>query len=846
VPTPDLGRKQGLLLRVERFSREHWRMVFLLAALAIVVGFGLSSVLKLESDVLALIPRGNPKIDTFKAALEDFGSFDLLLVLLEAEGEAGPEELEDFADRYAGRLEGLSREISWVEYKIAPDDALFDLLSRNALLFVPPEQMATLAERLSDAGIRRKIRENAEAMASPASPLSGEAIAADPLELRTLFLQRLAERRKALKVDLSDGYYMARDGRSLILLAKPVRPSQNLDFNRRLMAAVQWEAEAARGETEGGQNIRVRFGGNYALVLQETELVRRSLIFNAVVSLLAVLGLYYVCYRRVAALLYSSLPLIAGQALTFAVAYFALDRMSAISVAFTALLMGLGTDFTIVMYARYIEERHAGASLAVATERMVGETGIGVFTGVITSAGTFYAMCLSSFRGLWDFGFLMGTGILLCGLAIVTMLPAMITWNEGVRRRKVDSLQKLHLQSFGLERLIPWAVRHRTAVLMLVTVLTLAGIWFGRRLDFDDSVQALRSNDTEAAQVQAKVADTFGAALSPMMAIASGRSVEEALERSAVIAERLRPKVEDGTLASFDSVLTYLPTMSRQRQVIETVRARADGAFDPARVRATLTDALESEGFQSHAFEPAMARLTAMLTPERPVTLEEVEGQGLRQLLSRYVHREENGTVRVVTYLFPADIQWRRRPPPGLIESIERGEPGIVATGSNVAAQELRTIFVRDALRAVVAGLVLVFGLLLADFRSLRLAAIVMAQVLSAVAMMFGLMWAAGMQINSANAFVATMILGVGIDYGIHIAHRLEHMGGRIEPGLLETGKAVVLAAFTNIAGFGTLVLGHYPAMRSFGLVALFGSATSLFTALVLVPALLGKREPRS
>jgi predicted RND superfamily exporter protein len=235
-----------------------------------------------------------------------------------------------------------------------------------------------------------------------------------------------------------------------------------------------------------------------------------------------------------------------------------------------------------------------------------------------------------------------------------------------------------------------------------------------------------------------------------------------------------------------------------------------------------------------------------MLTPERPVTLEEVEGQGLRQLLSRYVHREENGTVRVVTYLFPADIQWRRRPPPGLIQSIERGEPGIVATGSNVAAQELRTIFVRDALRAVVAGLVLVFGLLLADFRSLRLAAIVMAQVLSAVAMMFGLMWAAGMQINSANAFVATMILGVGIDYGIHIAHRLEHMGGRIEPGLLETGKAVVLAAFTNIAGFGTLVLGHYPAMRSFGLVALFGSATSLFTALVLVPALLGKREPRS
>jgi len=57
--------------------------------------------------------------------------------------------------------------------------------------------------------------------------------------------------------------------------------------------------------------------------------------------------------------------------------------------------MGLGTDFTIVMYARYVEERQRGANLAEATELMVGETGLGVFTGAITSAATFYA-CASA------------------------------------------------------------------------------------------------------------------------------------------------------------------------------------------------------------------------------------------------------------------------------------------------------------------------------------------------------------------------------------------------------------------------------------------------------------------
>ena len=94
--------------------------MILLAALAVVGGFGLGTVLHLESDVLALVPRGNPKIDTFKAAVDDFGSFDLLLVLLEARGDAGPEELEEFADRYAARLEAMTGAVEWVEYRIAP------------------------------------------------------------------------------------------------------------------------------------------------------------------------------------------------------------------------------------------------------------------------------------------------------------------------------------------------------------------------------------------------------------------------------------------------------------------------------------------------------------------------------------------------------------------------------------------------------------------------------------------------------------------------------------------------------------------------------------------------------
>jgi predicted RND superfamily exporter protein len=89
------------------------------------------------------------------------------------------------------------------------------------------------------------------------------------------------------------------------------------------------------------------------------------------------------------------------------------------------------------------------------------------------------------------------------------------------------------------------------------------------------------------------------------------------------------------------------------------------------------------------------------------------------------------------------------------------------------------------------------------------------------------------------------MILGGGIDYSIHLVHRMSLTGGKVEAGLLETGKAVVIAALTNIAAFGTLTLGNYPALRSFGQVALIGSLTCLITALTLVPAIMVRRDAR-
>jgi len=846
---PDLGGRHRLLLRIERFSRERYKVVFLVALLSVIVASWLGTRIKIESDLLKLIPEGNVQVDTLKEALKDFGSIDYLLVLMEATGEAGPDELETYADSFAERLESNDELIEFVDHRFTLDEGFLDLFYDNAILFLEPRRLDELGERLTDEAIVERVQENRLALTTPMAQISQDIVRNDPLGLLDLFLKPLVSNRSALQVDLADGYYLSEDHRNLIMLVKPTHPSQDLDFDARLMqfvAVVEADVRAEFDvELEAGSTVGIRYGGHYAVAIDESRHIRKDVRQNLFISLFAVAALYWLCYRRFAALLYSSIPLLVGQALTFGVAFFALGQLNAASSAFTALLMGLGTDFVIVMYARYVEERQKGRTLVEATQLMIGETGLGVFTGAITSAGTFFAMCISQFIGLRDLGFLIGSGILLCGIAIVFMLPAMITWNEGVRRRKVDAVRKLHLQSFGLEHLITFSARYRILTVTLVFGLTLVAGVAALQLDFDDSVQALRSQQSEGFRVQQEITEKFGRSLSYMMAIVEAPTETEAVALALKVQDRLQPFIDDGTVSSHDTILAYLPPEDRQREVLQRLAQDTGGTFDAARVRSTFHDALVANDFRVEAYNDFVGRLEGFLGPERPLKMDDLKQRGLDRLLSRYV-MSEPGRVRIVTYLFLTDKRWKREPPPGLVETITGGDPRIVVTGTNVVNREFRHIFMREAPRAVLLGLVVVFVLLWIDFRSLRLTGIAMAQLVCGVVLMLGAMKVADIRLNYVNAFVATMILGVGIDYSIHLVHRFTLSGGRVEAGLLETGKAVVMAALTNIAGFGTLTLASYPAMRSFGIVALFGSIACLFTALTLVPAMMAREETGS
>ncbi|MGH9464079.1 MAG: MMPL family transporter, partial [Thermoanaerobaculia bacterium] len=507
-----------------------------------------------------------------------------------------------------------------------------------------------------------------------------------------------------------------------------------------------------------------------------------------------------------------------------------------------------GIDFVVVSYGRFVEERQAGAEFEQALATMCGSSGRAVVAGAVTTAGTFYAFALTEFRGLSQMGVLTGTGILLCMVAVLVLLPAQLSWSHDRHQRR-DIERRLHVRGLGAGKIVRWSLSHPVTALVAGAAVTLATAVAAFDLRFEDSVRAMRPAGTPGTQVWEEVAARFGSGFEQMSLVITAPTVEEVIELAHRAAEGAQRLVAEEVIVDFDGIHRVIPPPERQREALEWLAAGRRGLLDPDRIEATFGEALRQAGLRREAFGEGFALFRGAVTREQPIGVEDFERSSqARRLLARYLIETDEGW-RGVVYLHPPGRQWTRRPPPqALALAAELGER-VELTGANVVSEYLRRQVLVDALIAALLGLALVAAILWFEFRTLRHTLASLAPLGVGMVWMLGGMAALGQPMNFMNIFVTTMIIGIGVDYGIHMIHRFRESRGLAAEeraaGLVETGKAVALAALTTIVGFGSLVTSHYPGLRSMGWVAALGVGSTSLVALSLLPAYLALRLRR-
>ncbi len=160
--------------------------------------------------------------------------------------------------------------------------------------------------------------------------------------------------------------------------------------------------------------------------------------------------------------------------------------------------------------------------------------------------------------------------------------------------------------------------------------------------------------------------------------------------------------------------------------------------------------------------------------------------------------------------------------------------------------QEQQEVVGGDVKLTSLLALLFVVAYLFAHFRRLASVGLLVLPLGVGLLFTFGLAAVLFGVLNILTAFAGSILLGLGIDHGIHLLHRYEHERAiglseeaAIRVAFTETGQAVVLAALTTSIGFFGLSVSDFRAFREFGVLAGSGVLLVVLVYALLLPPLL-------
>jgi hypothetical protein len=647
--------------------------------------------------------------------------------------------------------------------------------------------------------------------------------------------------------ELNAEYLLTKDGTlGFVLLRLALdkegfaRNSAATDALRELIA----QANARHPETKIGLT------GLPVMENDEMRSSQTSMYWASFVSLIGVALLFVAGFGGVRHALLANVVLLIGIAWSFGYLTLVVGHLNILSMSFTVTLIGIGIDYGVYYVARYLQVRAHTSSCKEALLETTAAVGPAILTGAITTAVSFFAASFTDFVGIAELGTIAGGGILLCALAELLVLPAVI----GMRIPQPLAIHEWVGPLFKRPKLLLFST-------MIFTCVVAAGV---KRLWYDHNLLNLQAEGLESVELERKllaesnqsvwyalsIADNRDELLARKEALLQLGSVERVEEIASLlpadhavkspiiarIAERLatlpeRPpaipvnKPDDlgRVLARTQQLVSLAPDGGRCARELEQIR-------DLLR-RSSPTDCftLVSQ-FQQQMAGDLLSRLYALRSMANP------EPPKLTDLPESLVHRFVGNHGRHLLKIYGRGNIWDMDALETFVKEVRSVDAR--ATGNPLQAYEASLQMKSSYEQAAVYALLVITVVLLFDLRSVRYTLLAALPLGLGILQTFGLMGILDIPLNPANMIALPLMLGIGVDYGVHLIHEYREQRGpyRMSPA---TAIAVMVDGLTTVVGFGSLMIASHRGLQSLGRVLTLGVCCCMFTSMIMLPALL-------
>ncbi|MFC1875668.1 RND family transporter [Thermodesulfobacteriota bacterium] len=835
---------------IHRFHKAIIIMALILTAISIMAALRL----KLNLSLFSLLPSDRPEVQRFFEITEEVGFQSLLISVITVDETLDVSTITELMNTLAGQY-AENPMISKVDYQRDPDQLLnmFDTLLAYIPLLLTAENMEKLSENLTSENIEQKVRENRQLLMTPLGQAGKRMLTLDPLGLGDLFFSTLQIPFHQQGGLHETGLYRTKNNRTYFMFLTPIEPPQDIAFSKKLMREVvamekQVLEDVSKHLDFSETAIRVRHTGGYPIAVKDEAITRLDIKVTLITSFVCVMLLFFISFRTPGVLLLVSVPLVMSLFWTIGFAGILFQHLNILTCLFACVLIGLGIDFAIHVVNRFFDPEMAGLDELSRLEATFKEAGMGIFIGGLTTAMAFYAVGLSDFKGFRELGILTGTGILFCLLAMLVFLPACLVWTSSTRRFH----KKTALAGFFLTPLLTSIKRHPERTLILTTLCTGVLVIAGFQVRFDDNLKNFRPSDSSVLQLQDQVTTWLGGSTGTVLLTITGSSEEDVMNREASMVQSLQPMLEQGYISKITSTSRFLLSPVMQRRNIAWMQSHPK-AFDLDRIRKNFESSLKKYGFRtSGLYDRYVEQLGEGFSSRSVLLPSHLRTSSLSPILNRLIFQKNNQFTAII-YIHPSVDLWSYedtiRFKDRIIQNLSQAdvEPASFhLTGANILTGELKRLILQNLKTSLVLASLCIVVILWVYYRNISHLFFSVLPLFIGMSMLIGFMTLFQVDFNFLNIMVLPMIIGIGIDDGVHFTNTFRHPDFHSPlRGWFQTGRAVVLTSLTTIAGFGSIILSHYPGLKSMGIVAVIGIAGCLLGSIILMPAIFEIRNRR-
>ncbi len=686
-------------------------------------------------------------------------------------------------------------------------------------------------------------------------------------------------------------YFLSYDHKTLLMVAVPNFSMMDLDL---VVSGTEIVQNILDKQLSNHPGIYAGLTGMIPVGHDEMVYSQKSLGYTTLIAIIAILIMLIISFRMWSAPLLAMINLIIGVIWAIGTATIVVGQLNIMTSMMAVILLGLGIDFSIHLMTGFTERRAAGDSLLLSMETTFLKSGKGILTGGITTAFAFLALTISHSRGMKEMGLVTGLGLIAILLSTFLCLPLLLLLRE---KRKDRKNKKFEITPQGrdisfrfLGKTCLWLSHHYIFTLAAAIVITGLLIWSGSKITFDHNYMNIEPKGIPSVTLQDTIQKEFDMSMEYALVIADD------LDQSRGFAKSFKKLP---TVAAVEDISLYLPSPQEQdsrRSFLQTIRttmekAKISKALAPSdiiilteqldRLRMNIMEIqdmaflggqdkvdnkcreivgdpdsentvnlitklqwIKNDNFAvserlsalNSVFSPYFQSSVLKMASTEPITLASLP----ESILDKYANEDRTGFLITV---IPSENGWQNAEfLKQFVSDLEQVSDK--ATGMPPVFQALIEVIGSDGKNAALLTLAVVFLLLWIDFRKPYLALIAMIPLGIGIFWMVGFMKIFGMPFTVMNVMALPLIIGIGIDDGVHIVHRwLSEGKGKLYTVYSGTGKAILLTTLTTMLAFGSLVFSIWPGFGQLGGALFLGSAACFLTTVILLAGIMGAIE---